>query len=57
MFCPSIFKKNISIIILGGFEPPDPSPLIYALVYSEQKKYHATAVCKLRCIEVIFVIK
>ena len=42
----------------GGVEPLDPSPLIYALVYSAQKKqYHATAVCKLRCTEVMFVIK
>ena len=53
MFCLQFLKEY-----QGGVEPLDPSPLIYALVYSAQKKqYHATAVCKLRCTEVMFVIK
>ena len=43
-----------------GVEPPDPSPPppLYTPLYIVHKiKYYATAVCKLRCIEVMFVMK
>ena len=52
---------NYFIFFVGGVESPDPSPPpppLYTPLYIVHKiKYHATAVCKLRCIEVIFVIK
>ena len=62
MFCLQFSKEYLNYFFRGaggggGVEPLDPSPLIYALVYSAQKQYHATAVCKLRCIEIMFVIK
>ena len=41
----------------GGVEPPDASPLYMPLYIVHKIQYHATAVCKLRCIEVMFVIK
>ena len=56
----SLFKKNLKISG-GGVEPPLKyalaSPLCTPLYIVNKIKYHATAVCKLRCIEVIFVIK
>ena len=61
MFCLQYSKEYLNYFFGGqggGVEPLDPSPLIYALVYSAQKnQYHVTAVCKLRCTEVMFVIK
>ena len=61
MFCSSIFKRISKLFFSGGRggEPPDPSPsYIRPCICSAQNKlYHATAVCNLRCIEVISVIK
>ena len=63
MFCLQFSKEYLNYFFRGAgggehaLEPLDPSPLIYALVYNAQKQYHATAVCKLRCIEIMFVIK
>ena len=58
------FSKRISELLLfffwggEGVEPPDPSPPLYTPLYIVHKiKYYATAVCKLRCIEVMFVMK
>ena len=54
------FSKRIPYLFIflgGGVEPPDPPPLYTPLYIVHKILYHATAVCKLRCIEVIFVIK
>ena len=61
MFCLQFSKEYLNYFFGGqggGLNLLTPPPLIYALVYSAQKKqYHVTAVCKLRCTEVMFVIK
>ena len=56
MFCLQFSKEYLNNFFPGGMgvELPDPSPPLY-IVHKIQ--YHATAVSKLRCIEVMFVIK